>query len=277
MLNTELREEPQRRATRETGLWSSYRRKATHTQSETALVEQYLPLVKTAVGRLQMSLPTHVETEDLYSAGLIGLLDAIRHYKPKLGARFENYARVRIRGAVLDELRHMDWVPRSIHTKAKRVKGVIKQLEEQKGRIPTDMEVAGALGLPIKEYQQLLQQIRPATLVCLDAVEDDQDHPHSQYEAFAHTKQESPFEGAVRNERSRVIGQWLQNLPEMQRKVLALYYFEDFRLREIAEVFSVTQSRICQIHSQAILSLKAHYEDEGVSPIQSGKSDIQKL
>jgi len=128
MLNVELREEKkQNRSTKEASLWRSYRRKATRVESEAGLVEQYLPLVKTVVGRLQMSLPSHVDAEDLYSAGLVGLLDAIRHYNPKLGSTFETYARVRIRGAVFDELRRMDWVPRSIHSKAKKVQEAIKQ------------------------------------------------------------------------------------------------------------------------------------------------------
>ena len=111
----------------------------TRAESEAGLVEQYLPLVKTVVGRLQMSLPSHVDAEDLYSAGLVGLLDAIRHYNPKLGSTFETYARVRIRGAVFDELRRMDWVSRTIHAKARRIQNVMAGLEQAAGR-PRDLE-----------------------------------------------------------------------------------------------------------------------------------------
>lgn len=262
MLNVEVREDKKTtRAVKEASLWKGYRRKASREECEAGLVEQYLPLVKTVVGRLQMSLPSHVDAEDLYSAGLVGLLDAIRHYNPKLGSTFETYARVRIRGAVFDELRRMDWVPRSIHSKAKKVQEAIKVLEQKKRRVPTDVEVSNALGISLNDYHQLLEEIRPATFVCLDAaMNDESDNAPSQYEAFADAKQENPLDGVARNEMAEVLAEYLQELPQMQRQVLALYYFEDMRLREIAEIFGLTESRICQIHSQAILSMKAHLQ-----------------
>lgn len=246
----------------EAELWRQYRRLATREQAEAGLVTHFLPLVKTVVGRLQMSLPSHVSGEDLYSAGLVGLLDAVRHYNAKLGSSFETYARVRVRGAIFDELRRMDWVPRSIHTKAKKVQETIKQLEQRKGRTPTNSEVAAALHLSIDDYQKLLDEIRPATFVCLDAsVSHDSDDSPSQYEAITDPSQENPLDGVARREMAEFIADRLKRLPEMQRKVLALYYFEDLRLREIAETFGLTESRICQIHSQAILSLKNHMSE----------------
>lgn len=261
MLNVELKED-RTKNNRATELWRTYRRKATRTESEAALVEEYLPLVKTVVGRLQMSLPSHVDAEDLFSAGLVGLLDAIRHYNPKLGSTFETYARVRIRGAVFDELRRMDWVPRSIHSKAKKVQDAIKTLEQKKRRLPTDAEVAAALGISLDEYEHLLEEIRPATFVCLDAaINDESDSAPSQYEAFADAKQENPLDGVARNEMADILADRLDALPKMQKQVLALYYFEDMRLREIAEVFGLTESRICQIHSQAILALKVQLDE----------------
>lgn len=246
----------------EADLWRQLRRLATREQAEAGLVEMHLPLVKTVVGRLQMSLPSHVSGEDLYSAGLVGLLDAVRNYNRKLGSSFETYARVRIRGAIFDELRRMDWVPRSIHTKAKKVQEVTKQLEQRKGRVPTEMEMASALHMSLHDYRQLLEQIRPATFVCLDAtINHESDDSPSQYEAMADPSQENPLDGVARREMAGFIAERLALLPEMQRKVLALYYFEDLRLREIAETFGLTESRICQIHSQAILSLKSHIGD----------------
>lgn len=261
MLNVAVSADKSQKTSRANDLWRGYRRKSTRAEAEAGLVEEYLPLVKTVVGRLQMSLPSHVDSEDLFSAGLIGLLDAIRHYNPKLGSTFETYARVRIRGAVFDELRRMDWVPRSIHSKAKKVQDTIKQLEQKKRRIPTDAEVAAALGITIDEYEHLLEEIRPATFVCLDAaMSDEGENSPTQYEAFADSRQENPFDGVTRNEMAEIIADRLEALPKMQRQVLALYYFEDMRLREIAEIFGLTESRICQIHSQAILSLKAQLE-----------------
>ncbi len=261
MLNAALKDEKSSVSNRAPDLWRSYRRKQTRSASEAGLVEEYIPLVKTVVGRVQMGLPSHVDAEDLYSAGLAGLLDAIRHYNPKLGSTFETYARVRIRGAVFDELRRMDWVPRSIHTKAKRVQEAMKTLEQRKRRIPTDMEVAQHLGLTLDQYEHLLEEIRPATFVCLDAaVGDEGEYGPLQHEAFADARQENPLDGTARNEVADIIADRLDQLPKMQKQVLALYYFEDMRLREIAEIFGLTESRICQIHSQAILALKVQLD-----------------
>jgi len=226
--------------------------------AEDELVKQHIPLVKNVVGRLAMTLPPHVDGEDLYSAGLAGLLNAIRQYNPRAGTSFETYARLRIRGSVFDELRRMDWVPRSIHTKARKVQAVMHQIEQAKGRAPTPEEVAAGLKISMDEYQQWMEEIRPATFVCLDAaVSNEFDDTLSQYESLADTRQEDPVDGTFRREISRLIAERLEELPEMQRKVLALYYFEDMRLREIAEVFDLTESRICQIHAQAILAIKS--------------------
>ncbi|MBI3417255.1 MAG: FliA/WhiG family RNA polymerase sigma factor [Verrucomicrobia bacterium] len=229
--------------------------------AENQLVQQYIPLVKSIVGRLAMTLPSHVEVDDLYSVGLVGLLSAIRNFNPKSGSSLETYARVRIRGAVFDELRRMDWVPRSIHSKARKVQAKMQELEQRKGKMPTDVEMARALKLSLGDYQACLEEIRPATFICLDAAPTgDPDDHGSQYESFADRNQESPLEGTRRHEVSEIIADRLKELPEMQRKVLALYYFEDLRLREIAEVFGLTESRICQIHAQAIVAIKAHLE-----------------
>ncbi len=238
--------------------WPSARALRPGSVVESELVEKYVPLVKNVVGRLAMSLPPHVDGEDLYSSGLTGLLSAVRQYNPEAGTSFETYARLRIRGAVFDELRRMDWVPRSVHTKARRVQAVMNEIEQKKGRVATEQEMATALKVSIAEYRQWLEEIRPATFVCLDAAfNNDFDDSISQYESLADQRQEDPLDGTSRREVARVIGDRLQELPEMQRKVLALYYFEDMRLREIAEAFGLTESRICQIHAQGILAIKS--------------------
>jgi RNA polymerase sigma factor FliA len=242
------------------------RRGAARTKAETELIQKYLPLVKTVVGRIQISLPPHVDPEDLYSAGLLGLLDAIRNYNPRLGSNFESYARVRIRGAVFDELRRMDWVPRSIHRKARKVKQAILDLEQRKHRPPTPTELAVTLKLSLSEYHQLLDEIRPATFVCLDAaICPENDDSPSQYESLADPTQEDPMEDVARREMVEHLTEALDQLPPAQKKVLALYYFEDMRLREIAEVFGLTESRICQIHAQAVLTMKAQLKNLNLS------------
>ena len=239
-------------------LWQRYHRRD-DPDTENALVEKYLPLVAAVVARLAMTLPEHVDQDDLYSVGLVGLLQALRNYDPTCGASFETYARTRIRGAMLDELRRMDWVPRSVHEKARKIQGVMAELEQKLGRVATEAEMAKALNLSVPEYVSLLNEVRPATFVCLDAASSpDEEDSGSLYEVIPDTVEESPLEQVSRHELKRVILERLKELPEMQRKVLAFYYAEDMHLREIAEVFGLTESRICQIHSQAILSVRAY-------------------
>ena len=241
-------------------LWQRYHHRP-ETDVENALVEKYLPLVATVMGRLAMTLPDHVDQDDLYSTGLVGLLQAMRNYDPTCGTSFETYARVRIRGAMLDELRRMDWVPRTVHEKARKVKAVMSQLEQKLGKSPTEAQMAKALGISPKEYEELLNEVRPAAFVCLDAAGASEDSDGGAlHEVIADLTEDSPVEKVSQRELKAVIFERLKELPEMQRKVLALYYVEDMRLREIAEVFGLTESRICQIHSQAILSIRAYLQ-----------------
>lgn len=239
--------------------WPSQGRINPGSDLEAELVEQYIPLVRYVVGRLAMTLPPHVDHDDLFSAGLCGLLCAIRQYNPSAGTAFETYARLRVRGAVLDELRRMDWVPRSVHAKARRLQKVLHELEQAKGRVPTDLEMAKAMSMHLKDYYALLEETRPATFICLDAAfNPDNEDTLNQHESLADPRQENPLEGAFRHEVSDLIADRVTKLPEMQRKVLALYYFEDMRLREIAEAFGLTESRICQIHAAAVHAIKSY-------------------
>ncbi len=233
--------------------------------AEDGLIRQHLPLVKMVVGQMAMSLSSQANPDDLYSSGLVGLLDAARKFDPQAGSSFESYARVRIRGAVLDELRRMDWVPRSIHDKARQVRAVVMELEQARGQAPTDTEIAKALKISPAEYGKLMEEIRPAAFVCLDsAPAAEWEGEESCHESIADESQENPMEGAARRELVSLIAARLQALPPMQRQVLALYYFEDMRLREIAATFGVTESRICQIHSQAVRALRVFLKKQGV-------------
>jgi RNA polymerase sigma factor FliA len=259
LCRTEAVQTPEERRVDPAKLWKRYAKSRPGSKIEDQLVLQYLPLVRTVVGRLAMTLPAHAATEDLYSAGLVGLLHAVRRYNHKAGVLFETYARVRIRGAVFDELRKLDWVPRSVHDKARKVEDVMRKLEQKIGRVPNNAEMAEALDITEPEYEQLLNEIRPATFVCLDSVRSaEQEGEATQHEAVADASVPDPSHNTERRELSRIIASRLETLPDMQRKVLALYYFEDLRLREIAEVFGVTESRISQIHAAAILSIKSY-------------------
>jgi RNA polymerase sigma factor for flagellar operon FliA len=242
-------------------IWQRYHKHRNDEETENELVQKYTPLVAAVMGRLAMTLPDHVDRDDLYSTGLIGLLQALRNYNPACGTSFETYARVRVRGAMLDELRRMDWVPRTIHEKARKVKAVMAELEQKLGRAPTEAQMAKAMKLTLKDYTELLDEVRPAAFVCLDSVASSEESDSGPlYEVIADTACDNPVEQVSNNELKEVILDRLKELPEMQRKVLSLYYLEDMHLREIAEVFGLTESRICQIHSQAILGIRAYLQ-----------------
>lgn len=238
-------------------LWQRYRGREHGDPIEEGLVREYLPLVKTVVGKLAMTLPAHVSQEDLYSAGLVGLLNAIRNYDPTNEASFESYARLRIRGAIIDELRSLDWVPRSVHAKARKVRNAMETVSQSLGRVPTEKEVARELGMNVEAYRTLLDEVKPTTFISINAsTENSEGSDTSIAEAIPDERIKGPDDQANKQELVELIYAQLEELPEVQRKVLALYYFEDLRLREIAEVFGVTESRICQIHSQAVLSIR---------------------
>ncbi|HEY2951760.1 MAG TPA: FliA/WhiG family RNA polymerase sigma factor [Verrucomicrobiae bacterium] len=241
-------------------LWRLYHASGPGDASVDELVRKYLPLVKTVVGRLAANLPSHVDNDELFSAGLVGLLNAVRHYKPDLGASFETYARKRIRGAVLDELRRMDWVPRSVHAKARKIQGVMKELEQKNGTIPTDEEMAAALKVSLTEYYEVLEEIRPATFICLDAPADHEQNEFNEHDLLPDGDGNDPMANTSRAELARLIGERIRQLPDLQRKVIALLYFEDLRVKEIAEASGFCESHICQTHTKAILAIRSYIE-----------------
>ena len=222
---------------------------------EEEVLRKYLPLLNSIVNRMRVSLPAHVEVEDLVSAGLVGLVQAYRRFDASQGASFGTYAAGRIRGAVLDEMRRSDWMSRSSRSKAKLVSDTISGFEQAHGRPATEEDIAGELALSTGEYASLLDEIRPLSYVSLDASpssgETDLMHEMVADERAAPADQE-----AQKRELSAMVAERIQQMPEMTRKVLAMYYFEEMRLSEIAEVFGVTESRICQINAHAILSLR---------------------
>jgi RNA polymerase sigma factor for flagellar operon FliA len=252
-------------------LWQRYHG-AGDTPTEDALIRQYLPLVRTVVGRLAMALSAQVSAEDLHSAARVGLLQAIRRFDTKGGASFRTFARFRIRGAVLDELRRMDWVPRLVHDRARKIQNALGELEQQLGAPPSEQQMAEALGLTLGGYRSWLDEIRPVAFVCLDAgFHGDTPDGAAPHESIADDSQEDPFERASRSELKALIAKRIRQLPPIQREVLALYYYEDLRLREIAEVFGLTESRICQIHSQAIQAIRRFIERHEAMAVPHGR------
>ncbi|MBX3744385.1 MAG: FliA/WhiG family RNA polymerase sigma factor [Verrucomicrobiae bacterium] len=248
-------------------LWRGYAENGQGSVEEGEILGRHLHLVRIVVGRIALSLPAHVDTDDLHSVGRVGLLNAIRRFNPHCGAAFETYARLRIRGAVMDELRRLDWVPRSVHEKADRLQQVLRGLEQELGRFPTEEEVAAKLAMTLKDYRQLLLEVRPATYVCLDSVRSmESEDGGYQGEVLPDESVLEPDQATALREDVNLLAERIASLPEVQQKVLALYYYEDLTLREIAEVFGLTESRICQIHGQAVLALRALFAPDEEVP-----------
>ncbi|MEY2600524.1 MAG: hypothetical protein RLZZ142_2783 [Verrucomicrobiota bacterium] len=222
-----------------------------------AMLERHLPMIRAVVDRMRIFLPAALEVQDLYSVGFHGLINAIQKYDPTQGSAFAGFAAIHIRGAVRDELRRMDWTPRSVRDKAKRVRGAMDRLEQRLGRPPLEAEVAQELQLGLEEYWSILDDIRPVSFVPLDdEVGTEEGHEAALHERIADDAQEGAREALERKELREVLLGQLTKLPELQRKVLAMYYFENMRLSEIALAFHLTEGRISQIHTQAVMSLR---------------------
>jgi RNA polymerase sigma factor for flagellar operon FliA len=218
------------------------------------LVRQYAQLVKRLAFQLMAKLPASVQAEDLIQNGMIGLLDAVGRYEEGLGAQFETYAAQRIRGAMLDGLRENDWVPRAVRREMRRVEDTIHRLEQANGRPPSEGELAGALGMALADYQFLLQEARGHQLVYLEdlAGEAGEDYLERNFASPGLDPLGELEDRAMR----RALLDGIEALPEREKLVMALYYDEDMNLKEIGEVLGVTESRVCQLHSQAIARLR---------------------
>ncbi len=242
--------------------------RAYHSDSnEDALIERHLPLVKTTVDRMRIYLPAVLDMDDLYSVGFTGLLSAARKFDPAHGTAFPSFATLHIRGAVHDEIRRMDWTPRTIRDKAKKFNQTLSGIEQRLGRPATQAEVCAEMGLTPDDYAELLDEIKPASFVPLDgeAFSEDSDDV-SLHEMIADETQKSGRDTMEKKELVQLVIAQLQKLPEIPKKVLAMYYFEGMRLAEIAVVFGVTEGRISQIHTQAVLGLRTFIRrQEGAS------------
>ena len=248
-------------------LWRLYRQEAgSHADAENALVEFYLPLVRSVLTCLARTLTKNICRDDLQSAGLLGLLDALRKFNPTRGVPFYSYAHLRIRGAMLDEIRRMDWVPRSVHKQSRKCQETVNRLEQQLGRTPNKIETADAMKISVTEYDELLDRIRPIQFICLDSVNNtDWEKESFVCEEIADPDQVDPTEQVSASELNQLILERLKQMPEIQRKVLTLYYLEGLYLWEIGEALGLAESRICQIKIQATDSMRAYlrrYENE---------------
>ena len=225
-----------------------------------ALVERHLPLVRSIVERMKRKLPQTLEAEELHSVGVTGLVVAARNYRASQAGSFAAYASTRIRGAVLDELRRLDWMSRSGRAKAKRLGSALNRLEQERGGAVAPESLCAELQMGEDELQDLLDEMRPVRVVSLDSAEDaaEAEEQRSLHDLIADDGAASAREVVERREMVALLAERIAQLPEIPKKVLAMYYYENVRLADIAAAFGLTESRICQIHTQAVKQLRAY-------------------
>ena len=239
-------------------LWLDFRR-TNDKGLRDRLILTYAPLVKYVAGRLGSGLPAHVDEGDLVSYGLLGLIGAIERYDPARDIKFETYAISRIKGAIIDELRALDWVPRSVRSRAREIERAIAELEAKLGTAPDDAQIAAKIGISVDELEESLTDISRSSIAALDELwsvsgEGDQ---VSLMDTIEDTQGVRPQEALDETEMREALADAIARLPEREKLVVTLYYYEELTLREIGEVLGVTESRVSQLHTKAILRLKA--------------------
>jgi RNA polymerase sigma factor for flagellar operon FliA len=240
-------------------LWRTYRRSGDQALRD-RLILTYAPLVKYVAGRLGSGLPAHVDEGDLVSYGLLGLIAAIERYDPDRDVKFETYAIARIKGSILDELRAMDWVPRSVRSRAREIERAMAELESKHGRAPSDEEIATKVGITTDELEGSLTDISRSSIAALDelwTVSGSGGDQIALIDTIEDTQGPEPQSAFAQTEMREAVADAISRLPEREKLVITLYYYEDLTLREIGEVLGVTESRVSQLHTKAILRLKA--------------------
>lgn len=227
------------------------------TKAREYLILHYTYLVKYIVDRMMINLPAHIERDDMVSYGIIGLIDAIEKYDINAGVKFETYAPLRIQGAIKDALRALDWVPRSLRHKAKKLEKAYEKLESEFGRKAVDEEIASYLGIELNEFYELLSQLSYATILSLDeSFEDHERDAATLMETVKDNEENNPGKEMEQNEEKYILAQAVDGLSEKEKMVVALYYFEELTLKEIGKVMNLSESRISQIHTKAVFHLR---------------------
>ncbi|MBR6216107.1 MAG: RNA polymerase sigma factor WhiG [Spirochaetaceae bacterium] len=239
-------------------LWIEF--KKTHSPAlRDAFIRQYMPLVKYVAGKVSVGMPGSVEFDDLVGFGQFGLLDAINKFDPEKNVKFKTYAVTRIRGAIFDELRSIDWVPRSVRQKSREIEDAISRLESKLGRTASDAEIAGSMGISEEDYNQTVLKVSGTSILSLNDIwysGDDSDHV-SIGDCIESPSSLNPDVIVEREEVRRVIIEAINDLPEKEKMVLVLYYYDDLTFKEIGQVLNVSESRISQLHTKANLRLRA--------------------
>ncbi len=239
-------------------LWQNYLTTKSPATRE-AIILRYAPLVKYVAGRVAIGLPSNVEFDDLVSFGVFGLMDAIEKFDPLRGIKFETYAIARIRGAILDGLRSNDWVPRSVRQKSRELERICADLENRLGRSATDQEISEAMGISIQDFYELLSEVSCTTLSSLDElwlVHSNDDDTVRVLDLVRNNDSEDPLHQVEMEEIKTTLATAIDCLPERERMVIALYYYEGLTLKEIGEIMEISESRVSQIHTKAIFRLR---------------------
>lgn len=237
-------------------IWEAYLKKPCDDTRNTIL-EYYLPLVKQIVLKILVNLPNEVEMDDLYNIGILGLVDAVEKFRPAMGTKFAAYASIRIRGAILDELRRIDWLPRNIRHKSKKLERVINILEHRLGRIPSDEEIAKEMGLKMNEYHDLLTEVGYSTVLSLNEIHTGAEDDYTLESMIEDKKAIDPISKLEKEEIGNHIKEFLDTLPEAEKLIIALYYYEELNMKEIAMALDLTESRISQIHAKIMGKMRA--------------------
>ncbi|MCZ6679168.1 MAG: FliA/WhiG family RNA polymerase sigma factor [Candidatus Poribacteria bacterium] len=238
-------------------LWRAYKFDS-NLQAKEELVNQCLPLVKSTAYRMYMyASPSH-DIDDLASAGIMGLLDAIDKFNPTKGAAFKTYAGYRIRGAILDEIRALDWVPRSVREKASELEAVYARLEQKMGYAPAQVDVAKEMGIPVDELHTMLTDVSCTSMLALEELCQDKNDEAAIRDTIADPNAVNVDEKLTYEETKDLLATAIDALPKQEKLVVTLYYHEELTMKEVGRVLDVSESRICQIHSSAILRLRAH-------------------
>jgi len=227
------------------------------------IIQFFTPLVRIIAKKISMRLPANIEVDDLISAGIIGLMDAIEKYDPTRNNKFKTYAEFRIRGTILDELRAQDWVPRSMRERAKNVERAFLKIEQKLGRSASEVEVALNMGMDLNKIQETIKQAKNVALLSLDDTGYFKNGDKKSILSMLHSNELSnPISQISKNELREQIASYIEELPEKQRMVLALYYYEDLNLKEIGRILEVTESRVSQLHTQAMMKLRSRMFDK---------------
>lgn len=242
-------------------IWDDFLKDRSRQDLKEKIMLHYLPMVRIIAGRMMISLPNSVNIDDLISNGLIGLINAIDKFESEKGFKFETFANIKVRGALLDGLRELDWMPRGIREKNNLLKNAIRNAEKRVKRAPTDLEIAEELNLPMEKYFDLLNDVKVVSLMSLDTSLNSEDNTGKLLDVVEDKYATRPDEKLEREELKKILVESIKTIKEVEKNVIALYYYEQLTLKEIGKILDISESRVSQIHTKVILTLRNKITD----------------